>query len=117
MLTGGSVGAGWDQLERGRSEGGPSGYSGQDKVVSLSGLNSQILLINEHALGFMGGDVERPRDDHCVLQAKVLSLSDLNSQILHINEVALDFMGGDVELPRDDHLTSEIQDYLTFRPR
>ena len=27
MLTGGSVGAGWDQLERGRSEGGPSGYT------------------------------------------------------------------------------------------
>ena len=27
MLTGGSVGAGWDQLERGRSEGGLSGYN------------------------------------------------------------------------------------------
>ena len=27
MLTGGSVGAGWDQLERGRSEGGLSGYT------------------------------------------------------------------------------------------
>lgn len=27
MLTGGSVGAGWDQLERGRSEGGPSDYT------------------------------------------------------------------------------------------
>ena len=26
MLTGGSVGVGWDQLGRDRSEGGPSGY-------------------------------------------------------------------------------------------
>ena len=62
-------------------------HVGQALVLSLSDLNRQILRINELDLGLMGGDVESPRDERCVIQATVLSLSGLNSQILLINEV------------------------------